>query len=318
MGYVYVLVGVMSATLTVVYIGLRELFSGTSARAKPATAGSEGSGVLGGTAMLLFLLSTKVPCLSVPWLVKNTVLALSIGVPLALAGAVGITLLGSASGSLRRLLYGIAGVLLVVGGLGIVAGSLGGIATAVVGGGCQFAAHEPRLESGADQNAARRGTSDTALGAIGSVILRPTIDMAFAVDDVAKILREETPAKAGRIFTILAGRVDKLSRSVSLSGAIAALGFVALLVLTTRWGFDHWSARATWRRWLRIPLVGVAGIGMLPFCFSIVAIYVAQVVTPASMAGAWIAGMGLGVLMTVWLLFAPAPRAQAEVTAPQS
>ena len=150
------------------------------------------------------------------------------------------------------------------------------------------------------------------------IILRPATVMAFAVDDVVKILREETPEKAGRIFTVLTGSIDKLSRSVSLSGVIAALGFVALLVLTTRWGFDCWSVRVKWRRWLRIPLVGITGIGMLPFYFGLVAVYVAQAVAPASMAGAWIAGMGLGVLMTVWLLFAPAPRAQAEVTAPQS
>lgn len=105
---------------------------------------------------------------------------------------------------------------------------------------------------------------------------------------------------------------------VSLSNAVFAAGFAAFLVYVTRWGFDRWSARATWRRWLRILLVGVAGIGMLPFCFSIVAVYVAHAVAPANMAGAWIAGMGIGVLMTVWLLFAPAPRAQAEMTTPQS
>ena len=73
-----------------------------------------------------------------------------------LGQSVGITLPGSASGPLQRVLYGISSVLLVVGALGIGAGALGGIATAVVGGGCQFADHQPRLESGTDQNAVNR------------------------------------------------------------------------------------------------------------------------------------------------------------------
>ena len=211
MGYVYVLAGVMSATLPVVVIGFTEIFSGASPGAKPATASSMQPGALGWTAILLLLLSTKVPCSSVPWLVKNTILALSIGAGLGLPGVVGIALNRSATGPLRRVIYGISNVLLVVGALGIGAGALGGIATAVVGGGCQFADHEPRLESGTDQNAARRKSSDTAFGAISGVILRPTIEMAFAVDDVVKILREETPENSRTHFhrTCGAGRQAK-------------------------------------------------------------------------------------------------------------
>jgi hypothetical protein len=214
MGYVYVLAGVVLATTPIVVIGFTEIFSDASPGAKPATASSMQPGALGWTAILLLLLSAKVPCSSVPWLVKNTVLALSIGAGMGLPGVVGIALNRSATGPLRRAIYGISNVLLVVGALGIGAGALGGIATAVVGGGCQFADHEPRLESGTDQNAAPRKSSDTALGAIGGVILRPTIVMAFAVDDVVKILREERPENTGRIFTALAWRGDKLRRQV--------------------------------------------------------------------------------------------------------
>ena len=80
-----------------------------------------------------------------------------------------------------------------------------------------------------------------------------------------------------------------------------------------RRGINRWSSRAARRGWLRVIIVGLAGIGLLPVCLSIIAVYFGHVMAPAYQTEAWLAGLAFGVVLTIWLVVArTAPVASSE------
>lgn len=257
---------------------------------------------------------------SQPWLVEHALLIASISAGLLAVGILLANVLSRLAPDGRKpsALPWVAVLLLIAGAWGI-------LFTTFTGVGCQMEVQvraEIWREREANGQVVRRHADSPCEEHVGAVYrLASSIVM---IDDAFEALREyvvspsQSASTTDSAFARLADHVDDFGRMVSLLVATFAAAFSVLLVVSTRYNVNPWAARAAWRGWLRIAMVSMAGFVFLPLCLSAIGVYLGQFWAPTYMVGAWLAGIGLGVLMTVWLLFAPAPRAQAEVTAPQS
>jgi len=310
---VIVIVLALLSSMVIFTIALTEFAEARAAGAKQVTESKQQQFWVGYQLLVLpvIYMVMRLPCSSWPWLVEHAVLSAGLSGGLVVGGAcLAIVLSKREAVRWHRAIRVVANLLMLAGMVGL-------FSTAIVGNGCHLQSKAPRSEAANNQASSRYAPGDTPFREMLRGAGRQFAWSAFALNDSVQVLRElgagspDAASVSGRGYTRLTKRVEEFSRSVSLLGFGFAIALTALLILATRRGVGAWAGRAGWRRVLRTVMVGLAGIVFLPFSFSVVGVYFAQVLTPTYLVSAWAAGTVLGIVVTLWLVFAPsAPRSQ--------
>ena len=256
-----------------------------------------------GVPIVTVLAVSRLPCSLWPWLIEHAMLSAGLCGGL-IAGGAGLTIALSKPGVARW-----HRALRVVGKFLVLAGVAGLVSTATFRGGCPLPSEAALKPVG--QSSSQKAPDDSPAKAMFRVVARQMAWSTLALEGTVQALREEFSASSDAAsgqrpsYARLAKLVEQFSRSTSLAGAVFAIGFAALLVLATRRGVDAWAARSGGRRVARGVMVGLAGIAFLPFCFSVVGVYLGQVLAPAYIVSAWAAGTALGIVVTLWLVLVP-------------
>lgn len=271
--------------------------------------------LLGLPALYVFL---RLPCSSWPWLIEHPAIGAVLSGGMLVGGACLVGVLSKLEAARWHQ------ALRAVGKLLMVAGVVGLIGTAFVGAGCRLQSDAAPSGSVNGQPSSSSLQNETPLTGMVRGVASRLARSVVAGEDAVEALREyvwvdEAASPSRRAFTRLTKGIEVLSRSMSVVGVAIAGALCALLILAIRGGVDAWSARSGWRRVLCALLVGLAGLGLLPFCLSLIAVYLGQFLAPPYLVSLWLAGLSGGIVVTLWLMLAPAvQRRQPAIVASES
>jgi len=101
-------------------------------------------------------------------------------------------------------------------------------------------------------------------------------------------LQDAEPSKQRGKHPTLSQIIDRIGMSMTFASALLLVAYTGVLIWLVRRGIDPWSFGAPWRSALRTPIVGVASIGVVPFCLSVVGVCAVHGIAPAFQTEAWL------------------------------
>lgn len=145
------------------------------------------------------------------------------------------------------------------------------------------------------------------IDAAGRAVAMPIVGTFVAYDSGIRVLGARLLAMqdGATASAAVVRAVGKLGSSVSMASVAVCGILVGLLVWLTASGFNRWAGRARWRKWLRPFLVVVAGSGMVPPLTGLIGAWASSLFLPERLFEAWIAGLLIGLAMTLWLVIWP-------------